>query len=610
MRESRPAARWGLAACVLVVWAPALWGTFVYDDLHSVRDNPAITDLARVPDYFVDLDAFSSLKNRMYRPVLLTTYAVDHAVGGGAAWVFKLTNVLLHAGCALLVFSIAQRLRAPPQAALPAALWFGVHPLASEAVNMVNGRSELLAVFGVLGAVRCALAGRDGGRWAWLGVGACTALACGGKEIGVVTPAVLAAVEVCRARPPIAWRASVARVAPAVLVVVIYLIVRRLLFGVATVRSVAWSGGHDIWTGAGRDLVTQLATMALLLPRSLGQALVPVGLSVDPPVPYVRTFADVHVLAGMALLALLTFLALRRPRSRPARAIGAAMAWGTALPWVVLPLNVPLMEHRLYGPLAGLALVVSGFSAGAAQLSPRVTRVVCAGVVAILGPLAAARSLDYRDERILWRQEIQRDPYSVRAANALAGLLLLDGQAAEARELARRAFCIYPELVPARRNFVEASMRLPPDHGDPWWPVVVAEHLSARDPRNPFHRLLLARAWIVAGDAEGDVELYDRADRAAMSVLEVAPAKGVVFRVAALARRRAGDLSGAIDRLRRALELGFEDPATLVQLHDLLAEAGRSAEAERMLRRAVARDPFDPLVVDALRRRAARSGKK
>ncbi len=33
---------------------------------------------------------------------------------------------------------------------------------------------------------------------------------------------------------------------------------------------------------------------------------------------------------------------------------------GTCLPWILVPLNIPLSEHRLYGMLAGLSLVVAG----------------------------------------------------------------------------------------------------------------------------------------------------------------------------------------------------------------------------------------------------------
>ena len=156
-------------------------------------------------------------------------------------------------------------------------------------------------------------------------------------------------------------------------------------------------------TGAGRDMLTQLATMALVLPRCLGQVLVPVNLTLDPAVHFPDNPLSWSVASGVALLGLLTLLGLRRPVARPVLFLGTVVAWGTALPWVLIPLNVPLSEHRLYGPLAGLSLVV-------AALWPRVTsarrRRVMAGLVvavaAVFALLSADRSLSYRNERSLW----------------------------------------------------------------------------------------------------------------------------------------------------------------------------------------------------------------
>ena len=115
-------------ALACLAYSTALFGTFVYDDLHSVRDNPAIRSLLNIPAYFTDVKMFSSLENDMYRPVLLVTFALDYALAGLQAWVYKLTNVLLHAASAGLLFGIARRLGAAVVPAAIGATLFGVHP--------------------------------------------------------------------------------------------------------------------------------------------------------------------------------------------------------------------------------------------------------------------------------------------------------------------------------------------------------------------------------------------------------------------------------------------------------------------------------------------------
>src|SRR5262249_52308899 len=135
-------------------------GTFVFDDIHSVASNPGVQTLANLGRFFVDPNLFSAIGNAMYRPVLLCTFAVDRALGGGSAVPFKLTNVALHAATAWLLFGLLRAHAVGRAGAAAAAVLFAVHPLASEAVNMVSGRSELLCLLGLLLGLR--------GHLAWL----------------------------------------------------------------------------------------------------------------------------------------------------------------------------------------------------------------------------------------------------------------------------------------------------------------------------------------------------------------------------------------------------------------------------------------------------------
>ena len=84
----------------ILAYVACIWGDFVFDDRHSVSGNPALLSLANVPKFFVDVDMFSALQIRMYRPVLLTSYAMNTAIGGMEPWIFKLNNLLIHIACA------------------------------------------------------------------------------------------------------------------------------------------------------------------------------------------------------------------------------------------------------------------------------------------------------------------------------------------------------------------------------------------------------------------------------------------------------------------------------------------------------------------------------
>ena len=81
------ARRTALLWLVLVVAGTGLFaGTvdhpFVYDDLHSIKYNPHLRSLRSVPEYFGNPHTFSSQRGGyMFRPVLLTTYALNYRAG-------------------------------------------------------------------------------------------------------------------------------------------------------------------------------------------------------------------------------------------------------------------------------------------------------------------------------------------------------------------------------------------------------------------------------------------------------------------------------------------------------------------------------------------------
>ncbi len=600
--------RRGAALVVLVAllsYGAACVGTFVYDDHHSVRENVAIQSLLNVPSYFVDVDMFSRLDNRMYRPVLLCSFAINHAIGGVEPWIYKLTNVLIHAGTAVLLFGLARRLGAARTGAVVGAALFAAHPLASEAVNMISGRSELLLVAALVGGMHCHMSAMDGRRLAHVGTVLCAIAACGSKETGVILPVLLAVLEGLRAmRTRWDWRAIAVRLLPAATVVVAYLIVRDVLFGVAT-TSVRWQGGSDPNTGHGRDMITQLSTMATVLPRTLGQAIVPAGLSLDPTVEFIERPWRLDVAAGALLLVALTFFGLRRPTENPARVVGTCIAWGTALPWVLIPLNVPLSEHRLYGPLLGLGLVVAAVWPSGLPLHAW-RRVAVAAAVVLFGVISAERSAAYRDEKILWQRVHAGQPESYRACYGIGVLLMKEGELADARGWMTKALDRYPDYVSARKNLAEIELQLG-DAGDPAVALEQARWLVERPSvPDPFDLLLLSRALTAVGDRTGEAVFFDEAVERALQCEEVASAKGLMYRTAAHARRVQGRLDDALRLLDESIARGLDHSSVRLDRVLVLAALGRDDEAEQELHRAMSQDPFDPHVIQQMQQFAQR----
>jgi predicted Zn-dependent protease len=164
-----------------------------------------------------------------------------------------------------------------------------------------------------------------------------------------------------------------------------------------------------------------------------------------------------------------------------------------------------------------------------------------------------------------------------------------------------RAVELYPDHRAARRNIAEFQLALGANLGDPIMAVVMADYLVEREPANPFHRLLLSRALAQAGERDGRRERFSEAESAALSCLDIAEPKGLVYRTAAQARMLAGDLAGAVELLDTSVGRGLDHSSVLLQRGELLLRLGRRPEGLRDLHRVLEQDPFEAQALRLLR---------
>ncbi|MCH7993095.1 MAG: hypothetical protein IIB57_01475, partial [Planctomycetes bacterium] len=157
----RGKSRWLIALVVLtavVMGAPTIRGGFVGADdqrlvlNHVLVNHPSITHA---------IELFRIVHRDLYQPLPLLSFQVEFAIANvfgffdesikGGAWLFHLTNILLHALNAVFVWLVMVSLlrkEAEPSRyllATAAAMLFAMHPLQTEVVAWVNGRMMLMS---------------------------------------------------------------------------------------------------------------------------------------------------------------------------------------------------------------------------------------------------------------------------------------------------------------------------------------------------------------------------------------------------------------------------------------------------------------------------------
>ncbi|MDZ7374292.1 MAG: hypothetical protein ONB23_10025 [candidate division KSB1 bacterium] len=85
-----------------------------------------------------------------YRPLEVLSHVVDGLVWKDRVWGRHVTNVALHAGCAILVFLLVSLLSSDYRVALFSSLLFSAHPAHADAVCWISGRTDVIGTFFVL----------------------------------------------------------------------------------------------------------------------------------------------------------------------------------------------------------------------------------------------------------------------------------------------------------------------------------------------------------------------------------------------------------------------------------------------------------------------------
>src|SRR5262245_19627355 len=195
-----------LVVLVVLVFANVLGGGFVLDDHFLIEENPRAHSLDGLRFALTtDVQRFQSgaaAPAAYYRPLTLASVVVDYALWGSHPGPFHLANLIAHALAAFLAWRLFTRLFASPwTAAAVAALW-AVHPILSESVAWISGRTDPLATCGVLAALLAWLRRREGGGALWLALAAAfTYAACLAKESAMLTPLMALVVERLARRP-------------------------------------------------------------------------------------------------------------------------------------------------------------------------------------------------------------------------------------------------------------------------------------------------------------------------------------------------------------------------------------------------------------------------
>ena len=429
-----------LLLAVLAAYGNSLHGAFQFDDHKVIVDYDAVHGWSA---WYADIV-------HGLRPLLKLSYTLNW-VSGPEVMGFHLFNICVHFLSVLLIYALATRSFAnsfdhDPQrrhwAAMFAALLFAVHPVNTEAITYISGRSMSLMTLFYLAALLAYIRGSEQRKSGWLHVAspALFIMAVATKETAITLPFALLLWEVCFS-PARSFRDIVRKQAAHWIAFV--LLALLLLFNDRYWQLMAFSAGlHSVQV----NFLTQLHALTYLL----GQLLLPWHMNIDPDLPVISAWRQAW--PDVLLWSLLLAVAGRNLRKRP---------WlSFALGWFVLqllPLHVFLPrldvanDRHLY--LAGWAMLlpIAAVCAGSVA-SIRLRNAVAATLVLALAGLTLMRNEVYRSEVALWEDTVRSSPLKARPYNNLGHAYFLAGNLAQAERAYLTAIDLNPDYWLAENN--------------------------------------------------------------------------------------------------------------------------------------------------------------
>lgn len=454
--QTGPWPRWHVVAvfaATILVYLNSFGNAFVWDDQYLVIDHIQIKHWTKLPELFAS-DLFPRvMPSGYYRPLQAVTNMVDYQMWGLRPFGFHLTNTLLHALAALLFWRVVALLLGDARAGLIAALLFAVHPIHTEAVTYISGRSDPLAAVFMLASVLGVLAARRTRRRRWLVVSLLAfALALLAREAAMVLVLLIPLVDLAAARRDGASRAA-GRTAlgclPFLFVLLGYLLLRAQVVGFAPVPTPT----------AEVPLARRLLTLPSVVVQYLALLILPLNQHMERLVPPAESLFDPGTLGALLVVCASVVAVAMATRAAWPVVLGVLWFLVALIPVSnVVPLATFMAEHWLYVPSMGLFLAAGwGLSRLAARgwEQPVATAVII--LLAAYGALTIRRNTDWKDGVTLYEATLRLAPHSSRAWTNLATTYLELGRVEEARTAQQQAL----ERMAGEPSFTPPAALLP-----------------------------------------------------------------------------------------------------------------------------------------------------
>ncbi|MEE3233036.1 MAG: tetratricopeptide repeat protein [Candidatus Latescibacterota bacterium] len=413
----------------IFIYANTLNNPFHFDDFHSIVENPHLRALNNIPVFFVDTQTFSVEQGgKMFRPLLLVSYAINFAIHGSEVWGYRIFNILLHFSCVVGLFHLAVKMGAGKRMASLMGWLLLINPLVAEPINYISSRSDLFVSSFIIWSISSLLL-RDS-RYA-LGI-ILFAFGFLVKSMAIVMPPLLLLCE----RSANVWNYIIRKrfltISLSVVVLLYLLIIYENSFLGESVDKIP------------RGLVEQIFTHLKAQVYMAWLCVMPVHLTVDHPFNPASKEITEAIFLSILLIGSISIFAIRAH----SHWLSVGWIWQiiALLPYAFIPLNLIVTERRMYLAVVGFSITMSWVFTRWKNRNSRASYGFYGLLILWIG-ISLSRSNVWANDISLWSEAVNYNPKNPRALINLGLAYERDGSYSAAQKHILEGLSLDPKIA-------------------------------------------------------------------------------------------------------------------------------------------------------------------
>lgn len=604
----------------IIIYFNALFTPFIWDDTHLILSDKSIKELRFIPRIFSSTLYKDTLGgSNYYRPIQSLSFMIDWYMWKDNPFGYHLTNLIFHLINIVLVYLLIIMITGKKSVSIFASTLFAVHPINTEAVTYISGRSDPLCTVFFLSSVICYIKYRFTQhriKTYLISSVFLFTLALLSRESALVLPLILILFDAVYIDNKLRAK-SLMTYGLYFFVLFIYVFLR--IWGLGFFFFIQRLPLYGNFT----FLITKIVSSYFLL------LTFPIYLHMERYI-----FVSDNILETTNLLSfifVLLLFALLLIFYRRSRFNFFCLSWFfiTLLPIMnILPLNATIAEHWLYIPSMGVYMLVSSFSVYILhQLLKEdkkiyliVFRLFFIFLLSFFSIRTILRNMDWQRPAIFFAKLIHYSPFSARAHYSLGCIYMRRGYLDDAKEEFKKA-AVYGPALPfgflglskvaflnddydTGTKYLKRALELNPflrNSRDLMRNVLFEKNKRIQrlskaveqKPKNKMAHLRLAYLYL-------DYMLYFEAMDSSYSVLNIEPENREAHFILGWIFYKLGIITSAIEEFKYILSLNPDDLEAKNNLGICYAKLGRYDLARRQWEQVLLHNPDHPRAIKNL----------